>query len=114
MGRKRKLNLVKWEDITKRKIDGVLGVKKPLQQILALLAKWWWRFYEDKDSLWVRVIKRKYKIGTNYWVPPSVVAGAVSTTWRDICVVGDPNSMFGSLLQHGFTIQVNSGNQTSF
>ncbi|KAG5527983.1 hypothetical protein RHGRI_028797 [Rhododendron griersonianum] len=30
-------------------------------QNLALLAKWW-RFYKDSDSLWVKVVKSKYKL----------------------------------------------------
>lgn len=29
----------------------------------ALLMKWWWRYGTEKESLWRKVIKSKYKMG---------------------------------------------------
>ncbi|XP_058198468.1 uncharacterized protein LOC131313991 [Rhododendron vialii] len=57
------MHLVKWDLISRSKEDGGLGVKKMMQQNLALLAKWWWRFHEDKDSLG-ECYKRKIQIGS--------------------------------------------------
>lgn len=48
---KRKLHTLKWEDIAQKKANGRLGVKRLMQQNLALLAKLWWRFRNDKDAL---------------------------------------------------------------
>lgn len=58
----KRLHLVKWEVITKKKENGGLVVKKLMIQNLALLAKWWGRFSKDRDSLGVKVIKSKYNI----------------------------------------------------
>lgn len=38
---KKKMHLVSWDEITRKKEDGGLGVKRLTQQNLALLAKWW-------------------------------------------------------------------------
>ena len=49
MSDKRKLHLVKWEDVVKPKVTGVLGLCNLEFKNWALLAKWWWRFEEEKD-----------------------------------------------------------------
>lgn len=61
---KRNMHMIKWEDIAQKKSNGGLGVKRLMQQNMTLLAKWWWRFSKDKDSLWVKVIKGKYGLDT--------------------------------------------------
>ncbi|KAI8548067.1 hypothetical protein RHMOL_Rhmol07G0243600 [Rhododendron molle] len=112
--KKRKLHLVKWELITKKKEFGGLGVKNLMIQNLALLAKWWWRFYKDSDSLWVKVVKSKYKLEQSCWLPRLPSSGKSSTIWKDICSVGDSSSVIGSILQEGFRVVVHSGQDISF
>lgn len=49
---KKRLHLIKWEMIAKKKEYGGLGIKNLMVQNLALLAKWWWRFNQEGESLW--------------------------------------------------------------
>ncbi|KAI8543503.1 hypothetical protein RHMOL_Rhmol08G0223300 [Rhododendron molle] len=111
---KKKLHLVKWETIAKKKEFGGLGVRRMMQQNLALLSRWWWRFNKDKNSLWVKVIRGKYYVSLEAWLPYLPRAGHVTNIWRDICSLGDPHSSFGSILIEGLRIQVNYGKDTSF
>lgn len=98
-----------------RKIDdGGLGVKRMLQQNLALLAKWWWRFGKDKESLWVKVIKGKYGLDANCWLPYAQGSGSTSRIWEDICSLEYPSSHLGYTIREGFRVQVNQGNATMF
>ncbi|XP_058181191.1 uncharacterized protein LOC131299625 [Rhododendron vialii] len=111
---KKKIHLVKWDEITKKKSDGGLGVKKMLQQNIALLAKWWWRFGKDKESLWVKVIRGKYGLDANCWLPYVHGSGPTSRIWADICSLENPSSHLGYSIREGFKVQVNSGNATVF
>lgn len=106
--------MVKWEVIAKRKENGGLGVKNLKIQNLALLAKWWWRFSNDKDSLWVRVIRRKYNLDQGRWLPHLPASGQISSIWTDICSIGNASSSIGPIIQEGFKVQVGSGQETLF
>ena len=57
---KKKLHLVSWKKITKPKKDGGIGLQSAKEKNLALLAKLNWRFHQEKDSPWVRVLAHKY------------------------------------------------------
>ncbi|XP_058217028.1 uncharacterized protein LOC131327925 [Rhododendron vialii] len=83
-------------------------------QNLALLAKWWWRFSNDKDSLWVKVIRGKYNLDQRCWLPHLPNSGQVTTIWRDICSIGNASSGIGAIIQAGFKVQVGSGQETLF
>ncbi|XP_058185636.1 uncharacterized protein LOC131302861 [Rhododendron vialii] len=105
---KRKMHLVKWEVICKKKENGGLGVKNLLIQNLSLLAKWWWRFNSEPDSLWVKVIRGKYNLDHNCWLPRMPTTGKATNLWRDICNIGEVSSCIGSIIQEGFRIQLSS------
>lgn len=111
---KRKLHLVKWDVIAKKKEYGGLGVKNLNIQNLALLAKWWWRFSNDKDSLWVKVIRGKYNLPPDCWFPRLPASGQISNIWSDICSIGNVSSPIGPIIQEGFKVQVGSGRKTLF
>ncbi|XP_058185686.1 uncharacterized protein LOC131302911 [Rhododendron vialii] len=66
---KRKLHLIKWEVICKKKENGYLEVKNLMVQNLSLLAKWWWRFNKDSNSLWVKAVDSALwgDIGVDRW-----------------------------------------------
>lgn len=57
---KRKLHLVGWNKIIKSKEEGGLGIQAARAKNIALLAKLNWRLYQEKDSLWARIILQKY------------------------------------------------------
>ncbi len=52
--------LVGWKTISRSKKNGGLGVLKLEDMNLALLSKWWWRFFSDKKTLWGPLINSLY------------------------------------------------------
>ena len=75
---KKKLHLVSWKKITKPKKDGGIGLQSAKEKNLALLAKLNWRFHQEKDSPWVRVLAHKY---TRRCRQSSFKLRSCSTTW---------------------------------
>ena len=57
---KKKLHLVGWNKIIKPKEEGGLGIPAARTRNIALLAKLNWRLYQEKDSLWAKVVLNKY------------------------------------------------------
>ncbi|KAL8548914.1 hypothetical protein ACS0TY_007973 [Phlomoides rotata] len=60
------LGWVGWENICKKKENGGLCIRNLENFNYALVSKWAWRFLNEPDSLWARVIKSKY--GGCCWV----------------------------------------------
>ena len=56
-----KLHLIGWNEITKPKEEGGLGIQVAKPKNIVLLAKLNWRFHLEKSSLWVRVLSQKYR-----------------------------------------------------
>ncbi|GJR55734.1 RNA-directed DNA polymerase, eukaryota [Tanacetum coccineum] len=52
-----KASWVKWKSVLASKEKGGLGVSSLYALNRALMMKWVWRFYSQKESLWARVIK---------------------------------------------------------
>jgi len=40
---------------------GGLGVRRLHEFNISLLGKWWWRMLVDRDGLWYRVLKARYR-----------------------------------------------------
>ncbi|XP_071688191.1 uncharacterized protein [Rutidosis leptorrhynchoides] len=59
-GESKKLSWVKWEDVLCPFEGGGLNIGSLRAKNLALLAKWWWRFLNDKHSLWSKTISSLY------------------------------------------------------
>ena len=57
---KRKLHLVVWNKVIRPKAEGGLGMQAARAKNIALLAKLNWRLYQDKDSIWAKVLLGKY------------------------------------------------------
>ena len=57
---KRKLHLVGWNKIIKSKEEGGIGIQTLKAKYIALLANLNWRMFHEKESLWAKVILRKY------------------------------------------------------
>ncbi|GJS48269.1 RNA-directed DNA polymerase, eukaryota [Tanacetum coccineum] len=55
-----KASWVKWKSVLASKEKGGLGVSSLYALNRALMMKWVWRFYSQKESLWARVIKAIY------------------------------------------------------
>lgn len=68
---------MKWSEVVKPKGAGGLGLGDLRLKNVALLAKWWWRFGEEKEVLWRRVIVYKYGESEWGWVPSKVLGDHV-------------------------------------
>ncbi|KAL6516895.1 hypothetical protein OROHE_018183 [Orobanche hederae] len=81
-----KLSWVKWGIICKSKEEGGLGVKDLGLFNKALLGKWAWRFLNERECLWVRVVESRY--GREWGRGEEILVEGVrrrwSGWWKDI------------------------------
>lgn len=88
------MHLLNWDSVTRGNKYRRLGIKKLMEQTgHAILAIWWWRFNKEKDSICVKVVRRKY--GTYSWLPHLPTQGRSS-------------------FEPGFMVKVYSVRETSF
>ncbi|GFS38391.1 hypothetical protein Acr_00g0057220 [Actinidia rufa] len=97
--RKKKLHLLSWETVIRRKQAGGLEIRQFLAHNSALLAKWWWRFGFEKYALWYKVIAAKYGYSCDQWLPSLPNTGSLSPLWSTICSLGSSDSIVLDLLQ---------------
>lgn len=106
---KRKVHLVKWEEVTKSINQGGLGISRIRDMNVCLLIKWWWRFANEETALWKKVICSKYKVEGGKWTPDAQPASRCSKIWGDILVVATQRA---SLLQfYVNNLQIKVGNR---
>ena len=58
---------MKWKDVTMDIKLGGLGIQNLKVVNNCLLAKWWWRFGREDNSLWKQLICNKYKLEGGRW-----------------------------------------------
>ena len=66
---KKKMHLVRWDMVTRRKDMEGFGIRKSRDMNDAMLIKWWWRFGMERNSLWKRILFGKYNLHMNAWNP---------------------------------------------
>jgi hypothetical protein len=54
------IHLIGWDNITKPKKLGGLGIRKAREANTSLLGKLVWSIHQNCDALWVQVLKHKY------------------------------------------------------
>lgn len=57
---RKRIHLVRWEEICKPKKWGRLGLQSAYEMNKSLLAKLGWQFLTEPDAAWVRVLEAKY------------------------------------------------------
>ena len=74
---KRKIHLIKWENVCRCKMKEGLGIKSLFLMNKALLTKWAKRFAEEENTFWKIVISLKYGTEGGGWFlkPPRGNAG---------------------------------------
>lgn len=100
------MHLVAWENVTKPKKEGGLGIRSMRQSNSAFMAKLGWRVLSEPQSLWSRVLRAKYcdnrcdidmfKDKTN-----------ASNAWRGILSSVD-------VIRKGLNMAVGNGSKTFF
>ena len=73
------MHLVNWEVVICLKEFGGLGIKQTHVMNLAFMAKIGWTLSVDKDSLWSKVVSRKYILGE---IDPSKLKGKAPPTLK--------------------------------
>lgn len=109
-----KIPWVRWSDICKSKEEGSLGIKDLDIFNKSLLGKWVWRLFDEKHSLWVRVLGSLY--GGLEESSLAVVNGRglarFSLWWRDLCRLFWGSN--GDGLRTDFSRKLGKGNDTIF
>lgn len=63
MGEEAKLHLVQWKKVCSPMQNGGLGFRNLCMFNQALLGKCLWRYNQEEDSLWRKIIDAKYGMG---------------------------------------------------
>ena len=100
-------HLVKWDTITRSKLDGGLGIRNIKEMNKALLGKWHWRFGLDDDMLWKKIIIEKYGRGNSCWVSKFPKDPHGVGLWRSI-------SNNWHQFSEGIRFEVHNGDSVSF
>ncbi|XP_058216715.1 uncharacterized protein LOC131327580 [Rhododendron vialii] len=66
------------------------------------------------ERITVKVVRGKYNLDRRSWLPYTPLSGSISNIWKDICSVGENDSVLGFSIREGFKVQVNSGCDTLF
>jgi hypothetical protein len=109
--KKRKINWVSWDTVTKAKINGGLGVKDLRIVNLSLLAKWRWRFLNSDHGNWRAVLEAKYGdfLATSHVHQAHSEVRWASNWWKDICNLEGDGRWFVETLEK----RVDDGNTTA-
>lgn len=79
-----KKHLVSWEKICRPKSDGGLGIRSAKEMNMALLGKLGWRLMNTQYALWVRILRKKFRVGELSDPSWMIVKGGWSPTWRSL------------------------------
>ena len=79
-----KPHLVRWNLVCLEKSKGGLEVRNLALMNSALLCKWNWRFANDREALWRRVISRKYDEEEGGWCTRDVMGRNGVGLWKAI------------------------------
>ncbi|XP_026411199.1 uncharacterized protein LOC113306484 [Papaver somniferum] len=104
---RRKLHLVKWLALSRKKKQGELGIKNLKRMNQALLTKWSWRYAVEDESLWKSIVEEKYGSGETIWIPKNPTCIYGRSVWRYIM---NHNSSFLKFVR----FKVNDGSMCRF
>ena len=80
----RKISLVRWATVCTDKSKGGIGIKSFSKMNKALLGKWSWRFANERNSLWRKVICSKFGESFGGWHTSDIRGGYGTSLWKDI------------------------------
>ncbi|KAE8655416.1 hypothetical protein F3Y22_tig00117027pilonHSYRG00012 [Hibiscus syriacus] len=80
----RGIHWIKWDMVCGPKSHGGLGFFDVKVRNRALLNKWIWRFSEDTESLWKKIIVAKYNYDPLAILPKGISARSSNGLWKEI------------------------------
>lgn len=83
-GEGRKLQLVKWSEVSKPKSDGGLGIGNIIARNKALLGKWIWRSFNEPNSFWLQIILSRHGSDMNGLIPRCGKKSTLKAPWKSI------------------------------
>ena len=80
----KKVSLVNWATVCTEKKKGGFGIKSFSKMNKALLSKWNWRFANDRNSLWRKIISSKFGESLDGWHTRDLRGGYGTSLWKEI------------------------------
>ena len=80
----KKVSLVSWATVCTEKRKGAIGIKNFSKMNKALLSKWNWRFANDRNSLWRKVIGSKFGESPDGLHTRDLRGGYGTSLWKEI------------------------------
>lgn len=110
----RKLHHVSWNSIGNYRALGGLGLLDIALKSKVLLNKWLWRFNNEQESLWRKVLVGK--LGDNHDSLFSTIANSVNSSrlWNNITRPLDGTYDYNSFVCDGIEISIGNGEKVSF
>lgn len=96
---------VAWVDVCLPKEEGGLGIRSLRVSNIAVMLKYLWLIFTDKESLWSKWIHSIFLNHKNFWIVPRPTY--CSWTWKKLLSLRD-------LIQHHFKWRVGNGLSVSF
>ncbi|XP_076953244.1 uncharacterized protein LOC143627270 [Bidens hawaiensis] len=109
---KAKINWVAWDKVTPPVGKGGLGLGSLSVANLALLAKWWWRFKQEKNGLWRKAVWAIHHTARSWNFIP--VRMAIAGPWRNIGNVSVSFDLLGINLWSNMKWVIGSGSDSMF
>ena len=80
----KKTHLVNWKTVCTEKKKGGLGLRRFSILNKALMCKWCWRFANERDSLWRKIISCKFGEEYGGWCSGDIKGGFGVGLWKEI------------------------------
>lgn len=101
---KRKIYMIKWEELSKRVDRGGLGIRKVKEVNSCLLIKWWWRFGCES----------KYKFDVRSWFLSFSLSGRHSVIWKGIISIAEQCNTLKDFYMMNCHLKVGDRSRTNF
>lgn len=110
----RKLHLISWEKICRAKNQRGLGLVPIRTKNLALLGKWYFKWENERNRLWCKWIKSKYKYDDLLSLSEIQVKGHVSDSLRAIKKVSNHQILKDKISRINFSWKLHNGETIRF
>ena len=108
------LPLVKWEIVQQHKDRGGLGVGDIIVKNAALLFKWWWRYGNEEDPLWKKVVQSIHKKSDTIIPSLSKPRPSGQSIWQAIKNMVQEQQQVSKVFLHNLKLEVGNGAKVRF